>query len=522
MALIQAIHAKEILDGRGVPTIETTIWLDNGLTASSSVSAGTATGKYEGFELRDKDPSRMVGKGVLKAVANVNEVIAPQLIGKDPSNQEELDQIMLNLDGTPNKAKLGANTTSSVSQALLKVAALDHGLPLYSYIQQRYQFTTSLAIPSCIFCMIDGGEHGSDNADLQEFQIIPASFMEYPNALNAAAVFQKKLEEVLITKKAIHSVGVLGGFAPNLYSNTDVLELLIETVKATPYTFAQDLFFGVDAAANSFFFNGKYQLKDKNTAYTTKELFEYYQNIRTVYKAIYFEDPFGISDKNGWKDLTSTFDEAARVSADSLTDTNITQIDLAVREKLANTFVLKPSKIGTITEFMAAVRYIKQTSAQIVVSHRSGETSDDFIADLAVGIGADYAKFGPVMRQERLAKYNRLSQIYTELNASPTQPAAPVQVQAAETTIPTEPTGPLTAETPTELVADSTPLQIIDSTPAEDAPEETTVITEPTQPAEQPVLAVTPDEITTATEPQPADQLASDQVPVQTPETSVS
>lgn len=467
MALIQAIHAKEVLDGRGIPTIETTLWLDNGLTASSSVSAGTATGKFEGFELRDGDTARMVGKGVLKAVANVNEVIAPQLIGKDPSNQEELDQIMLSLDGTPNKSKLGTNTISSVSQALLKVAALDHGLPLYSYIQQRYQFTSSLAIPSCIFCMIDGGEHGSDNADLQEFQIIPASFMEYPNALNAAVVFQKKLEEVLITKKAIHSVGILGGFAPNLYSNTDVLELLIETVKATPYTFAQDLFFGIDASANSFFFNGKYQLKDKNTAYTTKELFEYYQNIRTVYKAIYFEDPFGISDKNGWRDITETFAEAARVSADSLTDSNITQIDLVTREKLANTFVLKPSKVGTMTELMAAVRYIRQTDAQIVISHRSGETSDDFIADLAVGVGADYAKFGPVMREERLAKYNRLSQIFTDLTSSPTQPAvSPQPTNTSLEQVETDQMNDLSEPSPEQETAAiaSQPIQIIDST----------------------------------------------------------
>ncbi len=469
-SLIQAVVAKEILDGLGIPTIETTIWLDSGVSATSSVATGTATGKFEGVELRDGDQNRMVGKGVLKAVANINEVIAPQLIGKDPSLQEEHDQLLLSLDGTANKAKLGVNTINSVSQALLKVAALDHGLPLYSYIQQRYQFTTDLSIPSCIFCVIDGGEHGSDNVDIQEFQIIPASHMEYPAALNMAVTFQQKLEEVLITKKAAHSVGVLGGFTPTLYSNTDVFELLMETVRTTPYTFAQDLFFGVDVAANSLFFNNKYSLKDKNTAYNTKDLIEYYQNLRNVYKVIYFEDPFAISDKNGWSTLSETFGGATRISADSLTDSNITQIDSSFRDKLANTFVLKPSKVGTMTEFMAAVRYLKQAEAQIVVSHRSGETADDFIADVAVGIGADYAKFGPVMREERLAKYNRLSQIYTEISNQTS--VAPV-ADPMETAVSNEPE--VTAAAPTQLEngeelavePEATPIAIIDIFEAE-------------------------------------------------------
>lgn len=489
MALISAVTAKEILDGRGVPTIETTVWLDNGMTGVSSVAAGTATGKFEGVELRDKDPDRMVGKGVLKAVANVNEVIAPQLIGKDPSNQEEIDQLMLGLDGTPNKSRLGANTLISVSQALLKAAAADHGLPLYSYIHQRYQFASELAIPSCIFCMLDGGEHGSDNLDLQEFQIIPASFMEYPAALNMAVTFQNKLQEVLITKKAIHTIGVLGGYAPNLYSNTDAFELLLETVKTTSYIFAQDLFFGLDASASSFHFNGKYQLKDKNTTYSTKDLLEYYQNIRNVYKTIYFEDPFDITDKAGWKEMMNQCGETTRICADSLADTNITQIDLVNKEKLANTFVLKPSKVGTITELMAIVRYIKDAGLQMVVSHRSGETADDFIADLAVGIGADYAKFGPVMREERLAKYNRLSQIYTELT---TMASTPVQSTEATATMPGSEGTPEISTTPEAAEPTQTDPATVSTVAASAQPVDTTPITiiDNTQPAASPENSV--------------------------------
>ena len=415
MATIQALTAREILDSLTVPTIEVTLWLDSGAAVVTSVSTGTNTGKFETTDLRDNDMNHMVGKGVLKAVKNINEIIAPALIGKDPTDQVGLDQLLLNLDGTANQAKLGGNAIIAVSQAILKAGAIANNWPIYYYIQQKFQLTQTLAIPTAIFCMIDGGAHGSDNLDFQEFQIIPASFMEYPAALNLAVTLYQKLEEVLVAHKPIHSTGTLGGFSPNLMSNVDVFDLLIETIKASQYIFSQDVFFGLDAAANEIFYSSKYHLKDKNQAYSSGEMLEYYKNIRNTYKVIYFEDPFIPDDLNSWKALVADIGATTLVSADSLIDSQPLRAETVLSQKLANAIVLKPSKVATISELFKSVSVAKKTGAQIIIAHRSGETNDDLIADIAVGVGADYAKFGPVNRQERLSKYNRLSQIYLEL-----------------------------------------------------------------------------------------------------------
>jgi enolase len=424
MPNIQAIFAREILDSRGIPTVECSVWLDNGVYAVSSAPAGTSRGKYEALELRDVNSPRMLGNGVLQAVSNINTIIAPQLVGQDPTQQDQIDQIMIGLDGTPNKMRLGANSMIAVSQAVMKSAAYSLGMPLYYYIQQRYQLAARTTLPTCIYNMIDGGKHGATNLDFQEFQIVPASNMDFLTSLEMATTLFQKLEEILIAKGAIHSVGINGGFAPNLYNNTDTFEILIETIKNSPYTFIQDLFFGVDIAATEFYQAGKYSLKDKSQPYSPKELLEYYKNMRKIYHVFSIEDPFQEDDWESWRGLTSELGETSTVIGDALIAGNKERLEKAISEKACNAVLVKPNEVGTISETLEIVKRVQTVGWQVIVSHRSGETIDDFIADFAVGVGANYTKFGPPNRGERIVKYNRLLQIYQDLAQAQTPPAA--------------------------------------------------------------------------------------------------
>lgn len=430
MATIQALKAHEILDARGIPTIQVTLWLDTGHSVVTSVPSGTSVGKYEAKELRDKDQSRMLGDGVLKAVENVNTIIAPYIAGKDPIHQKDLDQLLVDLDGTPDKSKLGANAILAVSQAIVKAGALSSGYPLYLYLQQKYQLVKELSIPTSIYSIINGGDHGADNLDIQEFQIIPASNMDYALSLEMAATFQRKLEEVLVIKGATHSHGLLGGFTPNLYNNMDVFEILVEAIKTTPYTFAQDIFFGIDASAASFFDAGNYRLRDKAQPYTAGELLEYYKTLRDSYKVIYIEDPFEDDDHKSWETLTREIGDTTKIAGDSFLATNKERIVASVAEKTCNTLVVKPNQTGTVSESVEVMKIAQDAGWTTVMSHRSGETNDDFIADFAVGTGSDYTKFGPTNRGERIVKYNRLLEIYNEINA---QQAAQSPQVASET-----------------------------------------------------------------------------------------
>ncbi|HEX7018063.1 MAG TPA: phosphopyruvate hydratase [Patescibacteria group bacterium] len=416
MATIKTVYAREILDSRGLPTVECSIWLDTGHMVTSAAAAGTSKGKYEALELRDKDANHMAGQGVLQAVQNVNQVIGPQLIGQDPTQQTKLDQILINLDGTPNKQKLGANAIIAVSQAVLKAGAASVNMPLYYYVQQKYQLVPTLNIPSAIYTMINGGEHGADNLDIQEFEIIPASHVDFVTSLNMAVTLYHKLEEVLITKGAIHSVGLVGGFTPNLFNNTDAFEILVETIKATPYTYAQDLFFGCDISADSIKEGSKYRLKDKSQPYTSQELHNYYKTLRNSYHVFYLEDPFDADDWDSWKKLTQELGPTSIIVGDSLLATNLERVDKAIKEAACNAVLVKPNQIGTISETIQVVQKAREAGWNVIISHRSGETADDFIADFGVGIGANYMKFGPPQRGERITKYNRLLQIAAELS----------------------------------------------------------------------------------------------------------
>lgn len=415
MASIQGLQAREILDSRGIPTVECTLWLDSGVVVSASVPGGTSKGKYEASELRDAQPERMMGQGVLQAVNNVNTIIAPLLIGRDPNTQAEIDQLLIATDGTEQKTKLGCNAILAASLCVAKAAAASQGIPLYQFFMQLSQLTDTLAIPTCIYTLINGGEHGADNLDIQEFQIVPASYLDFTSSLNMGVSLYHQLEEVLISKGAIHSVGLVGGFTPNLYNNTDAFELLVETTKASPYTFAQDLFFGVDMAASSLHRDGRYHLKDKAQPYTSQDLFDYYAMLRNVYQVFSIEDPFHDDDWKSWQSLTADLGQTTTIVADSFLATNLKRVEKAIAEKACNAISVKPNEVGTISETIEVIKRAKAAGWQIVMSHRSGETNDDAIADLAVGVGADYCKFGPPQRGERVAKYNRLLQIDLEL-----------------------------------------------------------------------------------------------------------
>lgn len=410
--LISAVTAKEILDSRGLPTVEVNLWLENGYQVTSSVPAGTSVGKHESKELRDSDPTRMNGMGVSKAVKHVNEIISPKLIGQDPTKQTAVDQLLVNLDGTHDKSVLGANTILAVSQAVLKAGAAAVNMPLFYYIKEKYQLTPNLQIPTTIFTMISGGVHGAGNLDIQEFHIIPASHLDFPENLNMGVHIYQQLGGVLKSKGAIHSVGVGGGYAPNLYHNIDAFEILIETIHNTTFAFGRDLFFGVDVSADNLSSGGRYALKDSAEPFTPTQLLDYYDTLRKTYHVISIEDGYGQDDWKNWQTLTQKLGETTMIVGDNLLSTNKTRLQKAIQDGACNAILVKPNQIGTISETVEVIKIARDAGLKIIVSHRSGETNDDFIADFGVGVGADYVKFGAPARGERVAKYNRLSAIH--------------------------------------------------------------------------------------------------------------
>lgn len=416
MAVIQSVLAREIIDSRSFPTIETIMTLDNGIVVSSAVPSGTSTGKHEAVELRDGDQTRFYGKGVLRAVENVNTVITPAVKGLDPTKQTSLDQLLVNLDGTPNKSKLGANAILSVSQAAAKAGAASVGLPLYEYFRQKYQFVQSLRIPTPIFNLINGGAHGAGNLDFQEFQVVPASNKSFHMALQMGTEIFMMLEQVLISKGAVHSTGIEGGFAPNLYTNADALQLFYETLAKTQYTFAQDVFMGLDAASNYFFKNGKYKIRDRTEPFSTDEMIEYYRQLNKQFHAFAIEDGLAEDEWDGWIKMTRELQNSMLIIGDDLLTTSKQRVLKAVQEKACTGIIIKPNQIGTVSETVEVVKIARDAGWQIIFSHRSGETTDDFIADMAVGLGGDYAKFGAPHRGERVAKYNRLLKIESEIS----------------------------------------------------------------------------------------------------------
>ena len=416
MAKIKTIIAREILDSRGTPTVETRVELEDGAAGVASVPSGASVGKYEAVELRDNDPGRFNGLGVLRAVANVNQVIAPQLIGIESTKQLEVDQALIKLDGTNNKSKLGANAILSVSQGVCEAAALSQKISTYIYVSHLYGESTNLKLPIPTFNLINGGKHGAGNLDFQEFHIIPSSQKTYSENLRLAEEIYQSLKQVLIQHGAVHSVGDEGGFAPNLFTNLDALEVLVKAIETTNYRFKQDVFLGLDIAAQYFYQNGKYKIRDQTMPMKTDELIAYYQQLNQQYPLLTLEDPITEDDWDGWQKVGQLL-PGTLIIGDDLLATNKQRVNEAIKKKACGAILVKPNQIGTISETIEVIKIARQANWKIIVSHRSGETTDDFIADFSVGIGADYTKFGAPARGERVAKYNRLLEIEKQLNA---------------------------------------------------------------------------------------------------------
>lgn len=418
MTKIKQIIAREILDSRSNPTVETKVILDNNLEAIASVPSGSSIGSFEAVEIRDNDPNRYHGMGVLKAILNVNQIIAPKLTGKDCTYQKNIDEIMIVSDPTPNKATLGSNAILSVSIAIAKAGALTQKVPLYVYLNnllKQYGSDVQEIIPTPIFNIINGGKHGSGNLDFQEFQVIPGSYKNFAEQLRIGSEIYHTLKKVLKYRNAIDCVGDEGGFAPNLFTNQDALAIIMDAVRESYYKLGQSVFLGMDVAASYFKKQGKYQIKDKASGLDADDFITFYQELNNEYHLMLLEDPLAEDDWKAWSDLTAKMKDNTIIIGDDLIATNLNRLNKAIEEKAVTGLVVKPNQIGTLSETLKVVQRAKEVNLKIVLAHRSGETCDTFIADLGVAIAADYVKFGAPARGERVAKYNRLLEIEEEL-----------------------------------------------------------------------------------------------------------
>lgn len=408
---IKAIRAMEILDSRGNPTVKAYVALDNGLIASASCPSGASTGENEAVELRD-GKGRYSGKGVMKAVAKVNEIIASVLIDMDPSRQAEIDHLMITLDGTPNKEKLGANAIVSVSMAVARAAALAADLPLYAYLGGQ----GAIRIPMPMMNILNGGKHADNSVDLQEFMVMPVGAPTFSEALRYGVETFHALRGILNKKGYSTGVGDEGGFAPDLKSNDEACEVIIEAITAAGFKPGKDIAIALDPAASSFFKNGMYNLaksgqgKKKNT-----EMVAFYKKWIEKYPIVSIEDGLDENDWEGFQLQTATQGEKIQIVGDDIFVTNTSFIARGIQEKTANAVLIKLNQIGTVTETMAAINLCRKAGWGYVISHRSGETEDTFIADFAVAMGGGQLKTGSACRSERIAKYNRLLEIEAEL-----------------------------------------------------------------------------------------------------------
>ena len=409
---IKDIRAMEILDSRGNPTVKAIVTLDNGITASASCPSGASTGENEAVELRDGGRTRYGGKGVLKAVANVNEIIAPVLIDMDPAHQAEIDRLMILLDGTQNKQRLGANAIVSVSMAVARVAALAAGLPLYAYMGGF----GALRIPIPMMNILNGGKHADNSVDFQEFMIMPIGAPSFAEALRYGAQTFHALKDILSKEGYSTNVGDEGGFAPDLKSNDEACEVIIEAIEAAGFKPGKDIAIALDPAASSFFKNGVYNLaKSGQGKKTSDEMVAFYTTWVGKYPIVSIEDGLAESDWEGFRRQTASQGDKIQIVGDDIFVTNTRYITRGIQEKTANAVLIKLNQIGTVTETMEAIALCRKVGWGFVVSHRSGETEDTFIADFTVAMGGGQIKTGSVCRSERIAKYNRLLEIEAEL-----------------------------------------------------------------------------------------------------------
>ena len=404
---IKNIIAREILDSRGNPTIEADVILENGIIGRASVPSGASTGSKEAIELRDNE-KRYLGKGVQKAISNINGPIRKSLIGKDSSNQQEIDEIMIKLDGTPNKSNMGANAILAVSIANLKASAKAQKTSLFKYIE------TGTKLPTPMINIINGGAHANNKLDFQEFMIIP-KFATMKERIQAASEIFHTLKEILKSKHLNTSVGDEGGFAPDLKSNEEALKLIIKAIKKADYLPGENIFLALDIAASELVKGKKYILEAEDKKLTSKELIKYYKKLVKKYPIISLEDPLAEDDWEGFKLLTDQLGDKIQIVGDDLFVTNKKYLKQGIDKNIANAILIKPNQIGTVTETLETINLAKSANYKTIISHRSGETEDTFIADLAVATNAGQIKTGSMSRGERICKYNRLLRIEEEL-----------------------------------------------------------------------------------------------------------
>lgn len=418
MSKIKKIYAREILDSRGNPTVEVEVMVESGISASAAVPSGASTGTFEALELRDGDKKRYLGKGVLKAVENVNTKIAELLIGIEVENQEEIDKKMIELDGTSNKSNLGANAILGVSLAVARVAALEKEMPLYEYIKKTYKIAgDEFKLPMPMFNIINGGQHSDSGLSIQEYKLIPNGVNSFREQLRAGSEIFHTLSEILSSKGYSVSVGDEGGFAPKLESNAEALEFINLAIEKAGYENGKEASIGIDSAANSFFEekDEKYIFKPENSTLTREMLINIYNEWVQKYNVISIEDGLNENDWAGWNAMNEKIGKKVMLIGDDLLVTNVSRLKTAISEKACNSVLIKVNQIGSLTETIDCIKLAKENDMKIVISHRSGETTDDFISDLAVGVGADFMKSGSLSRGERICKYNRLLRIEEEI-----------------------------------------------------------------------------------------------------------
>ena len=417
MAKIVDIKGREVLDSRGNPTVEADVLLDNGIIGSACAPSGASTGSREALELRDGDKSRYLGKGVLKAVANINGPIRDLLLGKDPADQKALDRAMIELDGTENKAKLGANAILAVSLAAAKAAAQDQNLPLYAHIANLNGTPGQYSMPVPMMNIINGGEHADNNVDIQEFMVQPVGAKTFSDALRMGTEIFHHLKGVLKARGLNTAVGDEGGFAPNLSSNEDALAAIAEAVEKAGYKLGTDVTLALDCAASEFYEDGKYNLSGEGKSFDAEGFAEYLKGLTERFPIISIEDGLDESDWAGWKILTDKIGAKVQLVGDDLFVTNTKILKEGIEKGIGNSILIKFNQIGSLTETLEAIQMAKAAGYTAVISHRSGETEDATIADLAVGTAAGQIKTGSLCRSDRVSKYNQLLRIEEQLGA---------------------------------------------------------------------------------------------------------
>ena len=407
MAVITDVYAREIMDSRGNPTVEVEVYLEDGTIGRAAVPSGASTGQFEAVELRDGESPRYLGKGVLQAVANVNDIIGPAILGFDASEQVAIDGVMIELDGTPNKAKLGANAILGVSMAVARAAAESYDLPLFQYLGG----TNAKELPVPMMNILNGGAHADNNVDIQEFMIMPIGASSFMEALRYCAEVYHTLKGVLKAKGLATGVGDEGGFAPNLGSNEEALQVITEAIEKAGLVVGKDIVFAIDAASSEFYKDGKYHLAGEGKVKTAAEMVEYYAELCEKYPIYSIEDGLAEEDWEGWKLLTDRLGKTVQLVGDDLFVTNTERLSRGIEEDTANAILIKVNQIGTLTETFDAIEMAKRAGYTAVISHRSGETEDSTIADIAVAVNAGQIKTGAPARSERVAKYNQLLRI---------------------------------------------------------------------------------------------------------------